>query len=75
MWDGHFGRITVAKQRIELSQPYKATVQAVPCRAGPNSRESEKAEIDETLAENVIKPSQTECAVPIVFVPKKDGTI
>lgn len=74
MWDGHLGSVSGACHSFRLkadSQP----VQAVPYRAGPKMREHEKAEIDKMLKAKVIEPSTSEWASPIVFAPKKDGTL
>lgn len=70
MWDGHLGRISTAKHRIELSDPNTAPVLSAPPHDGPKTREFERIEVDKMLAENVIEPAQTEWASPIVFTPK-----
>lgn len=75
MWDGHLGRKSTAKHRVELVDPNTPPVPSAPYRAGPKARELEKTEINKVLAENIIEPAQTEWASPIVFAPKEDGTV
>lgn len=75
MWDGHIGRINVAKQRIELLQPDTTPVHSAAHQDRSRTREFEKAKIYKTLAESIIKLVQTEWAARIVFKFKKGGTI
>ena len=75
MWDGHIGQITVAKHRIDLVDEGMRPIHAHPYRAGPKRRELEKAELDNMLKEGIAEPATTEWASPIVFAPKKDGTL
>lgn len=51
MWDGHLGRITTAKHRIELLEPTTRSVHSAPYRASSKTREFEKLEIEQKLAE------------------------
>ena len=74
MWDGHLGRVSIAKHRIEL-QPGARPSYSAPYRAGPKARDFEKSEIDKMLKAGVIEPAKTEWAAPIVFAPKKDGSL
>ena len=73
-WSGQLGDITVTEMRIDLkpdAKPFKSP----PYRAGPKTRELEKAEIDKQLAAGVIEPAMSEWAAPVLFVPKKDGKL
>jgi len=74
MWDGHLGTISAAKHRIEV--PVEARpVRGVPYRAGPRMRQVEKEHIEDMLAQKVIEPANSEWASPVVFAPKKDGSL
>ena len=74
MWDGRFGNVKAAKHRINLVPGAKPVFQPHN-RAGPKERELEKMEIDKMKESGVIQPSTSERAAPIVFAPKKDGTL
>ena len=74
MWTGELGKIGATKHRIELKPDARPIYQA-PYRAGPSAREKEKTEIDRMLRAGVIEPATAEWACPVVFVPKKDGTM
>lgn len=63
MSDGLLSRIDMAQHCIN-SAPY---------RAGPKVREIGTTEIDNMLRMNVLEPSLSEWASPIVFTQKKDG--
>lgn len=70
-WNGHLGKENIAKHCIERTVENTQPNRSAPYKAGAKPRELEKAEIDKMLLQLVIKPGQTECAVPIVFLPKK----
>ena len=74
MWSGRLGTINATKHHINVD-PSAQPIYQQPYRAGPKAREFEKQEIDRMLAEKVIEPSDAEWASPVVFVPKKDGTL
>ena len=74
MWSGKLGTISAAKHRIEVL-PDARPIYQQPYRAGPQAREAEKREIEKMLSAQVIEPSSSEWASPVVFVPKKDGTL
>ena len=74
MCDGRLGHITVAKHRIDLKPNSKPVYQA-PYRAGPKQRELEREQIETMLKADVIEASSSEWAAPIVFAPKKDGSL
>ena len=57
--------------RIDLksdAKPFKSP----PYRAGPKTRELERAEITKQLYSGVIKPAMSEWSVPVLFASKKD---
>lgn len=60
--------------QIKLLELSTRLVHSKPYHAGPKARELEKAKIDKMLHESIVEPTQTECASPIVFAHKKDGT-
>ena len=74
MWSGRLGTIASAKHRIDLADGARPVYQA-PYWAGHRARAVEKAEIERMLKEEVIEPSSSEWASPVVLVPKKDGTL
>lgn len=53
MWDGHLGRVTMTKRRMDLLQPDTAPVYAKPYQAGSEMSEFKRAEIDKLLAKNI----------------------
>lgn len=59
-WDGHLGRISTAKHRIEPNDPTIVLVHSDPYRAGPKKCEFERIKIDKMLAGKIIEPAQTE---------------
>ena len=74
MWDGRLGNVDAAKHRIKLV-PGTKTVFQTPYRAGPKQRELEKMEIYKMKDAGAIEPSTSEWAAPLVFSPKKNGTL
>ena len=73
MWSGHLGSVKTAEQRIE-SPPDSKPIRSQPYRAGPLEREMQHAEVQRQLAKGVIEPSKLEWAIPVLLVPKPDGT-
>jgi len=74
MWSGQLGEINVTEMRIDLvpdAKPFKSA----PYRAGPKTRELERAEIDKQLKAGIIEPAYSEWAAPVLFAPKKDGKL
>ncbi len=74
MWSGQLGEITVTEHHIDLkpdARPHKAQ----PRRAGLKERELIEFEIKKQLEANVIEPTISEWAAPVLFVPKKDGKL
>ena len=74
MWTGRLGKIGPTKHRIGL-KPGSRPIYQAPYRAGLTAREKEKTETDRMLRAGVIEPATAEWATPVVFVPKKDGTM
>ena len=74
MWDGSLGTIKVTEHRIEL-EPGTKPIRSLPYRQGPATRRMTAEQIQEQLDAGVIEPCTTEWASPIVFAPKKDGTL
>lgn len=75
MWDDHFGRISVAKPRIEILHKSIHTVHYAPYRAGPITRDFKKVEIEKSWSQKIIEPAQTEWAASFVFATENDGTL
>lgn len=68
------GQTPIAKHRIitdESSRPVRRS----PYRVSPRERDAIKAQVDEMLREDIIQPSQSPWASPVVLVKKKDGTL
>ena len=73
LWSGHLGSIKATEHRIEL-KPGSKPVRLNPYRMGPRTRELIKAQVDRLLKLEVIEPSQSEWASPVVLIPKPDGS-
>ena len=74
MWSGKLGEIKVSEHHIDLV-PGARPAKSHPYRAGPKARELEQFEIEKQLKAEVIEPAISEWASPVLFVPKKDGTL
>jgi len=61
------------EHRIEL-KPGSKPVRLNPYRMGSRTRELIKAQVDRMLKLEVIEPSQSEWASPVVLIPKPDGS-
>ena len=72
--DGRLGTIRGAFHRIDLVDGAKPIFQQ-PYRAGPERRKAEEAEIQRMLDAEVIAPSVSEWASPVLLVPKPDGSL
>jgi len=70
---GHLGSIKATEDRIEL-KPGSKPVRRNPYRMGPRTRELIKAQVDRMLNLEVIEPSQSEWANPVVLIPKPNGS-
>lgn len=75
MWDGQPGPIKTAKHQMELASIDIRSVHSVAYCTGPIARQSAANMIQTMLQEEVIKPGNTEWARPIVFAPKKGGSM
>ena len=58
---------TIETHRPPLRQPYR--------RQNPAVRREEMAQVQQMLASNVIRPSNSPWALPVVMVKKKDGSL
>ena len=70
--EGDLGRTPLLEHTIEtqgppLRQPYR--------RQNPAVRREGMAQVQQMLASNVIRPSNSPCASPVVMVKKKDGSL
>ena len=74
MWNGELGELSITKHRIDLQENAKPAYQA-PYRAGKQSRDIERQEVDRMLKAGVIEPATSEWASPVVLITKKDGSI
>jgi len=61
------------EHRIEL-KPESKPVRLSPFRMGPRTRDLIKTQVDRMLKLEVIEPSQSEWASPVVLIPKPDGS-
>lgn len=75
MCNGHLDLIKAVKRRIELDTTGSRPIHSVSYRAGPKARESDKKEIDRMLGMEVIEPDQTEWALPVLLIRKKEDTL
>jgi len=73
LWSGHLGSIKATEHRIEL-KPGSKPVRLNPYRMGPRTRELIEAPVDRILKLEVIEPSQSEWASPVVLIQKPDGS-
>jgi len=71
LWSRHLGPIKTTEHRIEL-KPGSKSVRLSPYRMGSGTRELIKAQVDRMLKLEVIEPSQSEWASPVVLIPKAD---
>ena len=68
------GRTPVAKHRIVVEEHVRP-VQQRPYRVAPKEREAIKKQVQEMLKDDVIQPSNSPWASPVVLVKKKDNTL
>ena len=68
------GKIGATKHCIDPKAGANTIYQA-PYRASPTTREKKKTEVNRMLWAGVIEPATAEWAIPVVFVPQKDGTM
>lgn len=75
MWNGLLGRIGAPKHRIDRTPENSQPIHSVHYCVDPKDREFERMEIGKMLLQRVIKPAKTKQAAPIVFHPKKEGSL
>ena len=73
MWDGHVGYVGSAKHQIKLAENTRPFF-SHPYRAGPEARKIIQQHVDELLGQDVIEPSKSPWASPVVLAEKADGT-
>jgi len=73
VWSGHLGSIKATEHRIQL-KPGSTPVRINPERMGPRTRELIKVQVDRMFKLEVIEPSQSEWASPLVLIPKPHGS-
>lgn len=64
----------IAKHRIITSEHARPLRQS-PYRVSPREREAIRKQVDEMLRDDVIQPSKSPWAAPVVLVKKKDGSL
>jgi len=73
LWDGSLGTIRQTEHRIQLKTG-ATPVRQHPYKAGLHARQMEKEQVEGMLRMEVIEPTNSEWASPVVLVPKPDGT-
>ena len=73
LWSGHVGSIKATEHRIELRPGFKP-VRLNPDRMGPRTRQLIEAQVGRMLKLEIIEPSQSEWASPVVLNPNPEGS-
>jgi len=73
-WDGALGVIRATEHAI-VTLPNALPIRAQPYRTGPFKRQIISDQINKMLKRNVIAPSHSAWASPVVIVPKKNGKV
>lgn len=73
--DGHLGRITVARHRIDLNATDAPSIHSALYRAGPKQGKLGRKKIENMEEICVAESAVTEWASPAVFVPKIEGSL
>lgn len=72
---GQLKRITVSQQKIVLNCSAAPPIHSAPYQADLEQQKLERKEAAQVKKAVIAEPVVTECALPIVFVPKKDKTL
>lgn len=75
MSDVHLGWIDTTKHRVDLESAIIRTMLSAPYFAVQKARSFVWSEFESILALNMIEAVQTKYPSPVVFAPKKDGTV
>lgn len=75
MWDGYLVCITAAEHRIKVLESHTKRLHSAPYRGGSKTGEKEKQEIEKILNHQLMEPAHTKWNAPIIFAPKKNGTL
>lgn len=75
MWKTHLRINTMAKHRVVLNLSNTPLIHSAPYWAGPKWRELERVDVVHMEEADVADPALTECASPILFKPKKGGSL
>jgi len=73
LWDGSLGTIKATEHRMRL-KPGAKPVRLHPYRMGPRTRQLVGEQVDKMLKLDVMEPSTSEWASPVVLVPTPDGS-
>lgn len=67
------GHTPIAQHRI-ITDESARPIRRSPYRVSPRERDAIRAQVEEMLRENIIKPSNSPWSSPVVLVKKKDGS-
>lgn len=71
VWDGNLGTIRATSHQIDVA-PGTKPIRSMPYRQGPSVREIIREHVETMLKANIIEPTSSEWASPVVLIPKKD---
>jgi len=72
MWDGTLGKLHATEHAI-VTPADAVPIRAQPYRTGPFKRQFIADQVNKMLKRNVIEPSHSAWACPVVIVPKRNG--
>lgn len=75
MWAGHIEQMTIADYHNDVVDSDARDLHGHPYRAGPQSRNLEKPESNNTLKKTIVKTVAAELASPTVFGTKIEGKL